>query len=685
MGSSLYGRVYEEIEAFNKAFAEKAAARVAPKQGMQLLQEVSSVWTTYCARLRLVENVLMFLDRCFILLKPELSSVHELGVSMFRNYFLQIGGLFEGVKANLLQSILGLRQGRALGDVALQRNLVEMLVDIGLFSSFEPTLLDETTKQYVGAIVSDDFKSYQHIQMIAFILLFEEQLVASLNFPKDTQAKLVRISERLSLLDHLETIVATGLPVLVEATWTGARLAVVEPPMNDFGALQHGGDELFNLNLLICLAKRANGSDVVKATWSRFIKAHGASLLASGKEETLIEGLLLFKTRLEAVVERAFARDPLIENALKESFETFINAKQSKLADLLARYFDQLLREGRTTASPERLGDAQLAEIIGQVVVIFKFLQSKEAVEAAYKKYLAGRLLQNRSISMQLEKDVVMRLKAECGASFTSRLEGMFKDVEGTPELTRLFREAVPLKGRIEFNATVVSSGIWPVPDEAAVELPAEIAQAQAAFDTYYDSKHTGRRLKWSQSMGYCVVKARFPQGEKELQVSVPQAMVLQCFNDREQASFDDIQAATGLEPAQLRPVLESMSTGHHQILVAGGAGPKAADMYAFNAAFTSRLARIRLSSYAQAQVADPKAVAVHQLDDSFPQIDAAIVRTIKAARKMARTELVQRVAALVAALSIPVAEVDKRIDVLVGREFIAADPEDAASLVYLP
>lgn len=48
---------------------------IAGKKGIELLSKVSAMWTTYCGRLKLLENVLMYLDRCFVLNRPELNSI----------------------------------------------------------------------------------------------------------------------------------------------------------------------------------------------------------------------------------------------------------------------------------------------------------------------------------------------------------------------------------------------------------------------------------------------------------------------------------------------------------------------------------------------------------------------------------------------------------------------------------
>ena len=81
--------------------------------------------------------------------------------------------------------------------------------------------------------------------------------------------------------------------------------------------------------------------------------------------------------------------------------------------------------------------------------------------EAFYKKDLAKRLLVGKSASVDAEKSMLSKLKQECGAAFTSKLEGMFKDMELSKDVLvhfkqveeRLERLSSPFKakGKLEF------------------------------------------------------------------------------------------------------------------------------------------------------------------------------------------------------------------------------------------
>ena len=48
-------------------------------------------------------------------------------------------------------------------------------------------------------------------------------------------------------------------------------------------------------------------------------------------------------------------------------------------------------------------------------------------------------------------------------------------------------------------------------------------------FKDFYLGKHSGRRLVWHNSLGTCVLKARFDRGIKELSVSLFQVRAKGC------------------------------------------------------------------------------------------------------------------------------------------------------------
>lgn len=70
-------------------------------------------------------------------------------------------------------------------------------------------------------------------------------------------------------------------------------------------------------------------------------------------------------------------------------------------------------------------------------------MQGKDVFEAFYKKDLAKRLLLGKSASIDAEKSMIGKLKAECGSQFTNKLEGMFKDMDLSKDIMKSFKQSV--------------------------------------------------------------------------------------------------------------------------------------------------------------------------------------------------------------------------------------------------
>ena len=77
---------------------------------------------------------------------------------------------------------------------------------------------------------------------------------------------------------------------------------------------------------------------------------------------------------------------------------------------MIAKFVDSKLRAGNKEASEE-----ELERLLDKIMVIFRFIHGKDVFEAFYKKDLAKRLLVGKSASVDSEKSMLSKLKAECG------------------------------------------------------------------------------------------------------------------------------------------------------------------------------------------------------------------------------------------------------------------------------
>lgn len=64
------------------------------------------------------------------------------------------------------------------------------------------------------------------------------------------------------------------------------------------------------------------------------------------RDDSMVDELLKFKLGLDEIVHTCFQNSDLFLNVLKECFEAFINTRQNKPAELVAKYLDLRLRSG---------------------------------------------------------------------------------------------------------------------------------------------------------------------------------------------------------------------------------------------------------------------------------------------------------------------------------------------------
>ena len=93
------------------------------------------------------------------------------------------------------------------------------------------------------------------------------------------------------------------------------------------------------------------------------------------------------------------------------------------------------------------MSEAEIEVVLDKAMVLFRFLQEKDVFERYYKCHLAKRLLQNKSFSDDSEKNVISKLKTECGSGFTSKLEGMFKDMTVSNTIMDEFKQHIQTSG----------------------------------------------------------------------------------------------------------------------------------------------------------------------------------------------------------------------------------------------
>ncbi|NWV67848.1 CUL4B protein, partial [Malurus elegans] len=627
------------------------------------LQEYDKCWQDHCRQMIMIRSIFLFLDRTYVLQNSMLPSIWDMGLELFRTHIISDQKVQNKTIDGILLLIERERNGEAI-DRSLLRSLLSMLSDLQIYQdSFEHRFLEETNRLYAaeGQRLMQEREVPEYLHHVNKRLEEEaDRIITYLD--QSTQKPLIATVEKQLLGEHLTAILQKGLNHLLDE------------------------NRIQDLSLLYQLFSRVRGGvQVLLQHWIEYIKAFGSTIVINPeKDKTMVQELLDFKDKVDHIIDVCFLKNEKFVNAMKEAFETFINKRPNKPAELIAKYVDSKLRAGNKEAT-----DEELEKMLDKIMIIFRFIYGKDVFEAFYKKDLAKRLLVGKSASVDAEKSMLSKLKHECGAAFTSKLEGMFKDMELSKDIMIQFKQYMQnqnVPGNIELTVNILTMGYWPTYVPMEVHLPPEMVKLQEIFKTFYLGKHSGRKLQWQSTLGHCVLKAEFKEGKKELQVSLFQTLVLLMFNEGEEFSLEEIKQATGIEDGELRRTLQSLACGKARVLTKSPKGKDVedGDKFTCNDDFRHKLFRIKINQIQMKETVEEQASTTERVfQDRQYQIDAAIVRIMKMRKTLSHNLLVSEV---YNQLKFPVkpADLKKRIESLIDRDYMERDKENPNQYNYI-
>lgn len=298
---------------------------------------------------------------------------------------------------------------------------------------------------------------------------------------------------------------------------------------------------------------------------------------------------------------------------IAKDFEHFLNLNP-KSPEYLSLFIDDKLKKG-----VKGMTEQEIEQVLDKTMVLFRYLQEKDVFERYYKQHLAKRLLLNKSVSDDSEKNMISKLKQECGCQFTSKLEGMFKDISVSNTTMDEFKAHVlsnniNLSG-VDLNVRILTTGFWPTQSNLTkCNIPAAPRIAFEAFKNFYLAKHNGRQLILQSQLGFADLHAVFYGPKKDekdvnmqqiqqsnesmksikqeedvttststsknnsafmyqankdyaprkhiIQVSTHQMCVLMLFNQHDKLSYEEIASETDIQKKDLIRALQSLAMG---------------------------------------------------------------------------------------------------------------------------
>lgn len=562
-GELLYSGVSDTIAAH--LAVERAKVSAQPDE--LLLPALRAAYEQHTVHMRMIRDILMYMDRTHVVQQRKLP-IYEQGLSLFRSGVVQHADVAPRVQRLLLAAVRSHRSGAAL-DVALMRSVLSMLVDLaggagagsgsaaggasGVYGTlFEAPLLAES-----GQFFHDESREVLARSTCPEYCAYAERRLAEERARADAVMHGLTTGRLLSLVEC--KLVAEHALALIDAEGSGLAYQLEHDRYEDMGRLYRltAASRTFVswrppaelVNSERDRERTALPVTVLKDSFKALVMRKGLALLfdaeAAKDPVKLIASLLDARDKYGRAVEAGFNGDRAFQLALKEAFENVVNRQEegrpaasgpNLIPEALASYVDELLKgEARS------LGEAELEEKLTRCVALFRTLSAKDVFEEYYKVATARRLLGGRVASEDVERLMIGKLKAECGANYTNKLEGMFADLHKSAAFMATFRRErrerlTAVAGPMDLDVTVLTAPNWsaavrPLP---MARMPPQLEAAIGEFQAFYLDKHSGRKLAWNCGKGTAEIRARFglhggsgPLRTYELTVSTYQMLIL--------------------------------------------------------------------------------------------------------------------------------------------------------------
>ncbi|KZT09051.1 Cullin-4B [Laetiporus sulphureus 93-53] len=691
-GEGLYENVRLELERCIGGLANGLLQSRA--EAVEWLVAFNDVCAWFERAVGFLESTLTYLDRTYVTSRKELRDIHTLSYDSFAARIFENAGIMERLRAGIKSWLEWERSQPAphkLRDQILK--LIRHLFVHGQYHAvFESFYISLTRSFYAAesaeraeALKGNAQKFLKHCEHRRQ----EEDQRARDVLPESSRGEIIDVTDKALLSSRLVWLAKDALGPLME-----------KKNEQNLGKMYHLFAKVDGLNVL-CAAFKLHVQNTVrnivkdverdedmvprllefKAFADRLVNDAFADTVSDGQQSTALQASASISARSpKKVPNKDFGY------ALIDAFQSGFKTRRNKPAEMIAKYLDRAMRKGQKGKKDEEF-QAELDAMLG----LYRFTDDKDVFRTFYHRALAKRLLLERSASDDFEKAMLKKLQEQYDPEFGMG-DKMFSDLMLSRDLMGEYHEQRARFGdesSQNLSVMVLQSSNWPfAARKQDVDLPPNMQDELNEYAAFYKHKHTGRKLDWDHALGTATLRAKFKNGEKELSVSLYQAIVLLLFNESAEIHFRDIKEQVRMEDSELRRTLQSLALGKKRVLkkVPMSKDVKDDDVFQFNADFTDPHYQVHINSIQVKETPEESRRTQTSIEgDRKHALDAAIVRVMKARKELHYEQLkAETIIAVKSHFSPEVSVIKQRIQGLVEQEYLRRDEKDMNLYIYV-
>ncbi|CAF3349714.1 unnamed protein product [Rotaria sp. Silwood2] len=349
--------------------------------------------------------------------RRDVYEIYELANQIWKETF------FKPIFPNIIQTCLNLIKEHRINKLSIDIETIKKIIEIYVDENFNKEIKESIDKHSTSEPITDIYKQYFEIKFVQDaedfyrqqkILCLESNSIMedltqiSKNFDeeinfvklflpkfKSTFQMLINKLEEIFLPDHNVNLIKDKMETIVSA---------------------ENSQEIRHLCELVRQIPK------IKRELTQLIENHiyqfGINTIEKISETAINDPNLYIETIFD-IYERfvkLFCTEPSFNIALDKACCKFINnnavteksGTTTKSAELLARYYDTLLKKGNKT-----MEDKNFEEKFNKIMIVFTYIEDKDVYERFYGKMLSRRLVNQLSASDDDEKLMISKLKLQ--------------------------------------------------------------------------------------------------------------------------------------------------------------------------------------------------------------------------------------------------------------------------------
>ncbi|KAL4073148.1 Cullin [Scleroderma yunnanense] len=679
VGGVLYSNLVQYFVTHLNGFKEQSDSL----QDEALLSYYASEWNRYTKGADYINRLFTYLNRHWVKRERDegrktVYPVYTLALLQWKsNFFAHVQGKNNKLSGAILRLIEHQRNGEAI-DQSLVKKVVDSFVSLGLDNSDLSKVSLDVYKQHLEIPFLGATEKYYEQESEAFLA---ENSVS--DYLREVEEWLREEEDRVDR--YLNTGTRKELISKCEHILISRRIDLIRESFQDYLDYDRSEDlqRMYTLFSLI-----PEELEPLRKMFEEHVKNAGLntmSKLAGGITEgadgidpkAYVDVLLeVYNKSLETVMRR-FKGEPMFIAGLDKASTEFFNrnaatgTSTTKSAELLARYVDMLL-------SKNHKEDRE--DILDHVMVLYQYIEDKDAFQAFYTTRLVTRLIYGLSASEDAEISMLYKLKEICGFGYTNKIQRIFTDVSHSRDFTESIFKEYTQHADIDFNIVVLGRAYWPLSttlDKFAI--PPQIFPKYDYCSKYYRTKYPDHKLTWLWHYSTNELRTHYLNQNYTLTTSSYQMAVLLQYNKYDTISLDELFAATAINKEILTQLLVHLV--EMKILIDSGN-----NNYRLNLKFNSKKAHVRLHPPKKAEVkVESSEVLNTVVVNRRCAIQATVVRIIKVRREMTIQALVEQVITQISpTFPVRVIDIQKAIDSLIRREYIEKVQGKRHTLAYV-